>query len=48
MTKFLAPVEMTDLPHERSSPQVKDARDSESGLNGGPGTCAMSPLRIPR
>ena len=37
MTKFLVPAEMTHLPHERSSPQVKDARHSESGFNGGPG-----------
>jgi hypothetical protein len=48
MTKFLARVEMTHLPHEWSSPQVKDARHAESGLDGAPGTCARSPLRIPR
>jgi hypothetical protein len=48
MTKFPVPAEMTHLPQERSSPQVKDARHSESGLNGGPRTCAMSPLRIRR
>jgi len=48
MTKFLVSAEMTHLPHERSSPQVKDARHSESRFNSGPGTCAGSPLRIPR